>query len=42
MEIELIESHGGRFEVVADGRLIYSKKETGRHATHEEVLAALD
>jgi len=42
MEVELIESDGGRFEVVADGRLIYSKKATGRHATHEEVFAALD
>ena len=40
-EIELIPSSGGRFEVVADGHLIYSKLTTGRHATHEEVFEAL-
>jgi len=42
VEIELIESSGGRFEVVADGRLIFSKKEMGRHPTHEEILEALE
>ena len=42
VEIELIESSGGVFEVVSEGKLIYSKKATGRHATHEEVLDALN
>jgi selT/selW/selH-like putative selenoprotein len=40
--VELKESFGGRFEVVADGRLVYSKTATGRHAEHEEVFAAID
>lgn len=40
-EVVLIPSGGGVFEVAADGRLIFSKKALGRHATHEEVLAAL-
>lgn len=39
--VELIESGGGVFEVVADGRLVYSKKRTGRHPTHEEVFEAI-
>lgn len=30
------------FEVVADGRLVFSKKRTGRHATHDEVFEAVD
>ncbi len=38
----MIESSGGRFEVIADGKLIFSKKATGRHPTHEEILEALD
>ncbi len=36
--IELIPSDGGRFEVVFDGQLIYSKLETRRHAEPGEVL----
>lgn len=39
--VELIESGGGVFEVARDGRLIYSKKSTGRHPTWEEIRAAL-
>lgn len=35
--LTLIPGHGGVFEVVAGDTLIYSKKETGRHATYEEV-----
>lgn len=35
--VELIESSGGVFEVEKDGTLIYSKKQTGRHAEWEEV-----
>lgn len=41
LDIGMIPSGGGRFEVVADGRLIYSKAATGRHPTHDEILAAL-
>ncbi len=37
----MIPSGGGRFEVAADGKLIYSKAATGRHPSHEEILAAL-
>jgi len=36
--LTLIPSRGGVFEVVADGTLVYSKKETGRHADLEEVV----
>ena len=31
MDSELIPSSGGVFDVVADGTLVYSKDETGRH-----------
>lgn len=37
----MIPSGGGRFEVVVDGNLIFSKKAMGRHPTHEEILEAL-
>jgi selenoprotein W-related protein len=33
----LIPSDGGRFEVMVDGKLVYSKLETGRHADPGEV-----
>lgn len=33
----LIPSGGGRFEVKANDRLLYSKKETGRHAEEGEL-----
>ncbi len=39
--VELVESSGGVFEVSRDGRLIYSKKRTGRHPTWEEIRDAL-
>lgn len=42
MVIDLIRSGGGVFEVELDGRLIYSKKATGRHCTDEEIFAAID
>ncbi len=38
MEVELVESGGGAFEVTVDGRRVYSKKETGRHADPDEVV----
>ena len=40
-ELVIIPGRGGVFEVVADGRLLYSKKATGRHAEYEEVATPL-
>lgn len=40
-DIELIESTGGVFEVTVDGRLVFSKKRTGRHADPDEVVRAI-
>lgn len=36
--ITLIPSDGGRFEVSVDGKLLYSKLDTKRHAEPGEVL----
>ncbi len=38
---ELIKGDNGVFDVVVDGRLIYSKHETGRFPEHQEVLEQL-
>ena len=38
---ELIKGESGVFEVVVDGQLIWSKRETGRFPEDEEVLAKL-
>jgi selenoprotein W-related protein len=35
--LALVPSDGGRFEVSIDGKLIYSKLQTGRHAEPGEV-----
>jgi selT/selW/selH-like putative selenoprotein len=32
---------GGVFDVEADGKLLFSKHETSRFPTHDEILAAL-
>lgn len=40
-ELTLIVSDGGRFEVEVDGDVIYSKKETGRHAEYEDVATPI-
>jgi selenoprotein W-related protein len=40
-EVRLIESSGGLFEVAVDGRPVYSKKATRRHAEPGEVLKAI-
>jgi len=40
-EIRLIESSGGVFEVVVDGKQVFSKKQTRRHAEPGEVLKAV-
>ena len=37
-EVELIPSGGGVFEVVVDGKLIYSKKTTGEFPDEEVLL----
>jgi selenoprotein W-related protein len=37
--VELVPSRGGVFEVSVDGELVYSKKETGRHADYETDVA---
>ncbi len=37
----LIPSTGGVFEVVVDGDLVYSKKETGEHAEYEQVAGPI-
>ena len=38
---ELIASSGGVFEVKADGKLIFSKKELGRFPEEDEILNLL-
>jgi len=37
-ETRLIHGSGGVFDVVVDGRVLYSKRQTGRHAQPGEVL----
>ena len=39
--LELIPGHGGVFEFSVDGDLLYSKKETRRHAYAGEVIELL-
>ena len=39
--IEVVPSGGGVFEVDVDGRRVYSKKQTGRHAQPGEVLGLI-
>lgn len=41
IEVELIQSSGGAFEVRATGELIHSKLQTGRFPKNEEIIAAL-
>jgi selT/selW/selH-like putative selenoprotein len=41
VEVSLIPSRGGVFEVVADGELIHSKKATRRFPDRGEIVAAL-
>ena len=38
---KLVPSRGGVFEVTVNGELIYSKKQTGRHAEIDEVRELL-
>jgi selT/selW/selH-like putative selenoprotein len=41
VEAELRRGGGGVFDVVADGRLVFSKKQAGRFPEPEEVIEAL-
>jgi selenoprotein W-related protein len=41
VEAELIKGRGGVFDVVADGKLVFSKHEAGRFPDDEEIVAAL-
>lgn len=41
VDAQLIEGGGGIFDVKADGKLVYSKDETGRFPENQEVLDAL-
>ena len=38
-DVELVPGVGGVFEITVDGRLMFSKKQTGRFPTDEEVIA---
>jgi selT/selW/selH-like putative selenoprotein len=40
-EVRLIESTGGVFEVMVDGKPVFSKKASRRHAAPGEVLKAV-
>ena len=35
--VELVKSSGGVFEITVDGRLAFSKKQTGRFPTDQEL-----
>ena len=41
IEAELVRGDGGVFDVVVDGKLIYSKHKTGRFPDPDEILAKL-
>ena len=41
MEPQLVKGDDGVFDVVADGRLVFSKHREGRFPEEEEVLEAL-
>lgn len=39
--VEIVEGSGGVFEVTFDGKLIYSKKETGEFPEEQDILNIL-
>ncbi len=41
IDVELIAGSGGIFEVVADGRLVFSKKQRGRFPEAGEIVRLL-
>jgi selenoprotein W-related protein len=42
IECELIKGGGGIFDVIADGKKIYSKHDTGVFPEHDEVISQLN
>ena len=38
-EVDLVPGVAGVFEITVDGRLAFSKKQTGRFPTDEEIIA---
>jgi predicted Rdx family selenoprotein len=40
-EAEAVSGAKSQFDVVADGRLVFSKQETGRFPEHDEIIRAL-
>jgi selT/selW/selH-like putative selenoprotein len=41
VQVRLVQSSGGLFEVTVDGQLVFSKKATRRHAAPGEVVQAI-
>jgi selenoprotein W-related protein len=41
VETKLVPSSGGIFDVTADGTLVFSKRDAGRHARPGEVVEAI-
>ena len=41
IDVELIASTGGVFEVIVDGQLVYSKKATGEFPDEQQLLSQL-
>jgi selenoprotein W-related protein len=41
-DVSLVPSDGGRFEVTVNGKLIYSKLETKRHAQPGEIIGLVN
>jgi selT/selW/selH-like putative selenoprotein len=41
IDIELIKSKGGAFEIRRDDTLVFSKKATGRFPSNQEIVEAL-
>lgn len=41
IEVDLIKSSGGAFEVTVDGKKIFSKLDLGRFPEHSEILEKL-
>jgi selenoprotein W-related protein len=42
VEAQLVESSGGMFDVIVDGKLVYSKAQTGRFPDEGEVVKLLE
>jgi len=42
VEVRLVESSGGAFEVTVDGTLVFSKLRLGRHPREGEVRTLID